>query len=117
MKTLYLFQFYGNNRVECKQFQVKEPSQRTAYCYIPDGMTYSGFHNEYGLFPPIEDDLDVISEVGIGQNYAMFSLDADSEKYFEKLRKALAKTQEDLLFKAKMLQLDIDGRYNVYRIS
>lgn len=116
MPTLYLYRFWGDNRITREKFSVKAPSQKTAYCYIPEGMTYGSFHQQYGLFPPIEDDLDVISEVAVSEHYAMFSLTEDDEKYFVELRKALTKTQNELLQKAKRLQLDIDGRFNVFDV-
>ena len=116
MLKLFMYRFKGNNRIEKYQFEVKEVSKKTAFCYIPIGETYNSFYKKFNMFPPIEEDLNIISEVGEREYYTMFTLENNDKFYEEKLREALQKTYEQKEKELAMLKLDIGGRYKFYQI-
>ena len=115
MLKLFMYTYEGFNRIQKHVFDVEPATQKTAYCYIPKGSTYSGFYAKYGVYPPCEADLDVIPEIADKYGkYTMFTLENNDEKYMEKLREAISRTIAEAQRKLHLLELDRDGRYKVY---
>lgn len=118
MLKLFMYTYEGFNRIQKHVFDVEPATQKTAYCYIPKGSTYSGFYAKYGVYPPCEADLDVIPEIADKYGkYTMFTLENNDEKYMEKLREAISRTIAEAQRKLHLLELDRDGRYKVYNVD
>lgn len=115
MLKLYMYCFEGFNIIRKYVFDVQPATNKTAYCFIPKGLTYSSFYCKYGVYPPCEADLDIIPEIADKNGkYTMFSLENNDEKYMEKLREAISRTIAEAQRKLHLLELDRDGRYKIY---
>ena len=115
MLKLYMYRFEGFNIIKKHVFDVEPATQKTGYCFIPKGTTYSSFYGQYGVYPPCEADLDIIPEIADRNGkYTMFSLENNDKRYEEELRKAISRVIEEQQKKLKMLELDRDGRYKFY---
>ena len=117
MLKLYMYQFYGCDIVQKHIFEVEPASERTAYCFIPKGWTYSSFYGQYNVYPPCKADLNIIPEIADKNGkYTMFSLENNDKKYAEELRKAIDRVIEEQKKKIRLLELDRDGNYSFFEM-